>query len=212
MNQRVLLIHGFANGIRFSVFRSRRGEDAGFSAFKEMIRAGDAAVFHWDIVEDATFWQSLTPKFALEIYRREFEKAQGEETLGALHAALTETQPQVVICHSMGCQLLLNELERFELPGSVRKVLFVQADLPRTFHLSAHATAFLSREGAAWFSLYCPWDPTLLVSAMWNRRWRAGLLRTKTAGVQNLLFPLWLPWNLHTSSIRDPRLVRWIGL
>ena len=78
----------------------------------------------------------------------------------------------------------------------------IQSDLP--INTSFHTSVPIHH-------LYCPWDPTLILSSVTNKSLRAGLLASKNSNVQNILFPLVRISNLHTSSIRDKKLIAFIN-
>ena len=101
----------------------------------------------------------------------------------------------------MGCLLLQLYLEKFTVPSSVKSIVLVQSDLPASVSL---------RTTIPIYHLYCPWDPTLLVSSTINKTMRAGLQPTKQPGVKDILFPLKQLPNLHTSSICDKKLVKFV--
>ncbi|OGL99357.1 hypothetical protein A2304_00060 [Candidatus Uhrbacteria bacterium RIFOXYB2_FULL_57_15] len=197
----IALIHGFATGLNVSLIRTARGKDAGFFGFKGLVEKRIAKPFRWDAIENVSFWKALSPLTYLTVYKREREMIQSEKTHAALDAFLQEEQPRVVVCHSMGCALLLAFLARHGLPSSVRHVVFVQADIPRN--------ATLPNAGVAWHNLHCPWDPTLLASAIYHRSIRAGQIGLRDPRARNRLTPLFGGWNLHTVSISDPKIAAW---
>lgn len=197
----IALIHGFATGLDVSVFRARKGADAGFGGFRRAIEEGRARAFRWDVAELVSFWRALSPLTYLNVYRREQAQIHSETTHEALKAFLQREQPRVIVCHSMGCALLLSFLARHALPASVRHVVFVQADIPGN-------TVLPSVENVAWHNLYCPWDPTLLASTVLHASLRGGLCGLGDAQAVNRLTPL-LGINPHVASINDPSIEKW---
>lgn len=203
---RIVLIHGFATGIDYSVFRPAYGEDAGFLAFRSDIESGNAKAFRWDLKESASFFQSLNPFYTWSIYRREKRVASDVETYHRLHDFLTREQPEILICHSMGCFLFLEYLKHEKLPTSVRRVVLNQADIPAGSMTLPHAIKDRVQTGTLHFiNTFCFWDPTLWLSAIMSVSIKAGLIGLKNPFVQNRLFPLYRPWNLHMSALRDAR-------
>ena len=198
-----ILIHGFATGLDLPPFRPARGANAGFLGFGKQIENGGAKPFRWDERESLSFWKSFSPFAYLDVYRRETKLIRDEKTHAELDAFLALEQPRIIVCHSMGCALLLAFLERHALPASVRHVVFVQADIPRT-------AALPSVPSVSWHNLFCPWDPTLLVSSFYHRTPRAGQTGLRDAHAQNHLTPLLRGPNLHTASIRNPNVAKWI--
>lgn len=198
----IVLIHGFATGLDISIIRTARGEEAGFFGFKNLIEKGIAKPFRWDERASLSFWKSLSPLTYLTVYKRESESIHSEKTLAALDAFLRAEQPRVVVCHSMGCALLLAFLSRHGLPPSVRHVVFIQADVPRN-------TPLPPVENVTWHNLHCPWDPTLFASSLYHRTIRAGQTGLRDPNAHNRLTPLFGGMNLHTVSISDPKIAAW---
>lgn len=194
----VVLIPGYATELA-SAFRSARGADGGFGAFAGDVAAGRAVVYRWGVLGHAKWHHSINPFYFLRLYRRERALACAHQTLEALHALLQQESPTQIVCHSMGCLLLVEYLKKFVLPASVERIVFVQADIDANTEIVS--TVPLT-------NVHCPWDPTLALSSLHHRQLRAGLVGLRQA--DNHHFSLRLPVNLHTSSIRDSRLRRMI--
>jgi pimeloyl-ACP methyl ester carboxylesterase len=201
---RILLVHGYAVDTRFSVFRSRLGPEAGFLGFRGALASGDARVFRWGREEDATFFEALNPWHVHGIYRRELARVLDPLWQKRLWEAMTDPSIETVVAHSMGCRFVLETLRRYGAPPHLKRVVLVQGDV---------AVEEMPPGGSvSYFNLFCPWDVTLLVSALVHRSWRIGLRRWERPGVRNVWFPLWRPFNVHTASLRSPRLLRWLSV
>jgi len=198
---KTVLIPGFAVGLTTPIFRPGFGVSAGFSAWKKPITAGEAAVFYWGINRQVNLWQILNPFFLRDHYEDEKILAQATETFERLRVFLEQAQPTKIVCHSMGGFLLNQYCKKFSLPSSVKKIFLVQSDL------SIKDKINFPVDDLSVYNIFCPWDPTLLISWLYNRVWRVGLGPIKVKGFKNISFPLFRPLNLHTSSIRDPGLV-----
>ncbi len=202
---RIVLVHGFATGIHFSVFRPAQGIDAGFSAFHSDIENGGVKAFRWDIKEEASFLQSLNPFYTLGVYDRERAIAQRAEMHHALHAFLEKELPEVIICHSLGALLFFQFLQKHTLPDSVRLIVFNQADVSPSEVCIPKKIAKRIQSGALKIiNTSCPWDPNLLFSRMLHGP-RAGLNGMRHACIKELFFPLVKPIHLHMSAIRSAR-------
>jgi alpha-beta hydrolase superfamily lysophospholipase len=201
---RIVLIHGFATGIDY-LWRPAFGADAGFSGFAESIAKGETSVFRWDIKEHAG-WRSLNPWYSFGIYRRERELAAHSDTHRSLERFLEQEKPEIIVCHSMGCYLLLKYLERHHLPASVHTILFNQADVDaRAFTVPASFEEAIRCKRLRLINSFCLWDPTLMLSLLISGLPRAGLRPLAHPLVEDIPHPLTKPWNLHTSAIRDSR-------
>lgn len=202
---RIALIHGFATGIHFSFLRPAYGSDAGFTAFQIEVKRGEAKVFRWDIKERASFFQSLNPFYIWNVYRRERSIVKKTTTHAALQHFLESESPEILVCHSMGVFLFFEYLRHGELPASVRRVVFSQADLSSKQVRFSPLMEERIRSGELQITnAYCPWDPTLWFSRVLNGQ-RAGLTGMRHPLVHERFFPLIKPVNLHTSAIRSSR-------
>lgn len=201
----IVLIHGFATGIRFSIFRKAHGADAGFSAFQEDVNFGDAKAFRWDIKEDASFLQSLNPYYPWGVYRREKAIVENRKTHEALARFLANETPRTIVCHSMGARLMIEYLKHEPLPSSVRCIILNQADVaPADLELSRELMERMRQGNLQFINTFCPWDPSLWYSRAFHGP-RAGLVGLSRNDVQNKFFPLVKPVNLHTAAIRSHR-------
>jgi alpha-beta hydrolase superfamily lysophospholipase len=194
---RVALIHGYAIGLTSPGIRRGFGATAGFRAFAADITAGEAAVFRWGLERAAPWHALLDPVAQYRFYLAEQADAVSVATQERLRVFLERERPSVVVAHSMGTALLLAYARAHGLPPCVRHVVMAQSDLIADADLSAFPRVH---------NLYCPWDPTLLASAVMSRRRRAGLGPVRGAHVTNLLLPAWRLPNLHTSAPRDPQM------
>ena len=197
----ILLIHGYAVHLTSPLVRPALGSHKGFRTFIPLIQNRQATVFSWGLEKQVSFLSLLNPFFLKHFYHQEREVALHPNTHTELQALLQKERPRIIVCHSMGSVLLNGYLKTYSLPPSVEAIVFVQSDL--SVHDSINFPVPV-------YNLYCPWDPTLLVSSLFNRSARVGLRKIKHPSVQNILFPLNRPFNLHTSSIRDPKLRTWI--
>lgn len=199
---KIVLLHGFAVGLTSPVVRRPFGPGASFEVFNKAVEGGEAAVFSWGDKQQVGLFRLINPLFLRRFYQKEKKLAQDIETQKALNNFLIHEQPEIIISHSMGSFLLSKFLQKFSLPKSVRLLIFIQADVSEKTGVSP---------GVRILNLYCPWDPTLLVSTVLNHGWRWGLKKIKQENIENILFPLWRPPNLHTSSIRDKKLLELIS-
>ena len=198
---KIVLLHGFAVGLTAPIVRPPFGASASLEAFEKDVFTGRATVFPWGIERKVQPWELLNPFLFDKLYLEESNLVHSDKLQSELHHFFEEQQPSVIVAHSMGCLLLQLYLEKFTVPSSVKSIVLVQSDLPASVSL---------RTTIPIYHLYCPWDPTLLVSSTINKTMRAGLQPTKQPGVKDILFPLKQLPNLHTSSICDKKLVKFV--
>ncbi len=210
--KKIVLIHGYATGLEVQPVRERHGEDAGFLAFRDEVQRGNAVSFRWSLRRDVTFPTAASVKPYRSLYQEERARTKDPEVHAELVRFLDQEQPVTILCHSLGSVLFWEFLKTHRLPDSVKNVVFVQADLPTHPDPLPREVELLLHAGSPQLhNLCCPWDPTLLLSSAIHQEVRAGLTGLELPYARNQRFPLWRPWNLHTSSIRDPKLVEWVA-
>jgi hypothetical protein len=203
-----LLIHGYGVGAQYLSFHQAEGVNAGFGAFDKLIAEGRVGVFRWDIPRYFGYKTVFNPLSHLELYNKERAKAQSIEIHAKLTKTLQETSPENIVCHSMGCHLLMSYLKLNTLPPSVKNIILIQADIPNNTPLSETVESLIKAKKLKIINLYCPWDQALLTTLPLHFKLKAGLTGYKNPQVQNIFFPLYKRTNLHTSSINDPDLVK----
>lgn len=203
---KILLIHGYGIGIRSSIFKPAEGEDAGFGAFKELIKEGIAKVFRWDIQSNFGLPQVVNVKNYLAIYKKERDLAISLSLQDRLFEVIQSYKPTVIICHSMGCYLFLHFSNQRALPSFVTKIIFVQADLPYDFKiLNKDILKRLEIGQLTFINYYCPWDPTLLADTIMKKSKIAGAVGASVPYVKNEPFPLYRKINLHNCNISNKK-------
>ena len=191
------LIHGYGKSLDIS--ESEIPANGGFYIFDAELSSGDARAFLWAVPWSRKWLAPWNPWAQLQLYRAERKEIQKDALLERLGQELREFQPDQVICHSMGAQLLVNYVERYGLPESVRSVVFVQADVARTEVLPVIPHV-------SWSNYWCWWDSALWISAVLNLRFPCGLLGSDDKMVTNHFFGLSKGPNLHQDVWRDERL------
>ncbi|MEI6222213.1 MAG: hypothetical protein WCP97_05610 [bacterium] len=199
------LIHGFAAGVEFSYLRPRLTAETCFPAFEPLLKTGKAEIFQWGITEDLSLHQTLNIKEIQRIYRTEKAMAGSNAVQEKLEKFLHRNQPSAILCHSMGAYLLLEYMNAKGLPAFVKTIIFVQADLPRRFHLRDVACKSRLQKGSLqMYNYFCPWDQALWTSVFQNKNSSAGLQGALVPQVENCFFPLYTSLNLHMSSVSNP--------
>jgi hypothetical protein len=202
-----LLIHGYGVGAQYLNFHLAEGVNAGFGAFDKLIAEGRAGVFRWDIPKYYEYNTIFNPLNHLALYNQERAKAQTKETHAELAKMQRDSNPETIVCHSMGCHLLISYLKHNTLPTSVKNIVLIQADIPDDTLLPDTIEKSICDKKLKILNLYCPWDQALLTTLPLHFKLKAGLTGYKNPLVQNIFFPLYKRSNLHTSSINDSNLI-----
>ena len=156
-----LLIHGYGVGLQYSFFKQAEGVNAGFGAFDELIEQKQASVFRWDIPRKLNLFESINPIINLRHYRKEVTKAQDKATHQALEQELDTQQPEIIVCHSTGSLLLYSYLQEYILPQSVKRIVFIQSNIPRTMSTPQYLENALNNKSITMINMYCCWDQAL---------------------------------------------------
>ncbi len=206
---KTLLIHGYAAGLQTSVFPNSFGQHAGFRGLIDEIKQGSISLFQWGVMDAPTWRDLVNPIAYYRLYRNEESLAASQTTQHDLYQRMVDENPSTLIAHSLGCRLLLNTVNSLDLPPSVERIVFLQADFSRSECIE-HAGALdrLANQSLTLENYHCIWDPSLATSAILHRTPRAGMLPWPQAHVHNHFFPLLRPINLHTSPLRDRAFLR----
>lgn len=202
--QRFLYLHGYGTAIE-SFFQRPLPQHRGFWLSENFNQQHSVLPpFDWSIRTKLNWWAALNPCTQFQVYLKYRQAVEDEQVLKKLNSMLKAEQPTTLVCHSLGCQLLLNYLKFFQLPASVNRVIFLQADIPHDQKIDLPKEVTLT-------NVYCPWDFSLLVSSLYHFKLRAGIfglntLKTekgKSSNHQNVFFPALIWGNPHTAVLRD---------
>lgn len=197
----VVLVHGYAGETRVPIFRSPLDETAGFLGLRSLVESGEAHVFAWGVPRDLTLAEAFNPATFKSIYENEQEIVMQEEAQKCLYTFLERHKAITVVGHSLGARYIYEMAKHIGVPNCVQRVVWVQGGVDASLNFQGLFPELVN--------LYCPWDPTLLLSALFfHQSFRAGLCPIR--GAKNHLFPLWRLPNLHTSSQKSPQLKRWL--
>lgn len=170
-----------------------------------MLDDGTADIFRWDQVYDFIVKEAINPNSYVEVYRKERKLIHSTEMQKGLYNKILTFEPEVIVCHSLGCELLLKTLRSSStLPPFIKKIAFSQADISHNASIPRLVKKRIQEGELSLINYYCPWDILLMASTFMNKRPRSGLKGHKdTRHVKNTFFPLYKTINLHQSGIAD---------
>lgn len=204
-----ILVHGYATGLRVSSLRQPFGAHSGFIGLSADVDAGRSVAFRWSKDLSLSLVDSLNLWKYFQLYRDEEALAESVETQSALFAFIDHAGSTTIICHSLGCRLMIGMMNVVGLPSCISKVILLQGDVPTTARLSNHTvTDRLASKTLVIENYHCWWDQSLLASTALHRTPRIGLLGWNEIGIKNIFYPLLKPMNLHTSPLRDRTLLK----
>ncbi|MFW5719402.1 MAG: hypothetical protein ACOCXT_00015 [Candidatus Dojkabacteria bacterium] len=153
----------------------------------------------------------------LKTYLREKKIVSKSAAQVQLYEKIQRERITTLICHSMGAFLVFNMINNPDLglPGCVKTIVLVQADIPRTLLINnPEVYSRLQKKHLHFLNYHCFWDITLCLSGIINRYKPAGLFGYQPEGsdistlITNRFFPLNRSLNVHNSSIGDRRFYR----
>ncbi len=196
---KIILIPGYGTGVTRSIFKKEVSKLRGFEIFS---KTAGVEVFEWGRDYNYSFLQSLNPLVAIKLYFQEKKMVLDPGMQEKLYQYLQLHKPQTIVAHSQGTVLLTEVLKNYPLPY-IKKIIFVQSDLRMNNenqdilkNISSHTKLL---------NVHCFWDQALLSSLLLNQSVPLGLKKDKI--FQNHFIPLWRTFNLHESSLNDPRLL-----
>jgi hypothetical protein len=197
------LIHGGFVGIKFWQYRDRQTEHGSFYAFADLVKNGTAALHLWSQVNcDLDFWQVHNIPQMFDYYYQERTYCDSKIAHDRLAQFLSEHQPKAIACHSLGCHLILQYLNKHHLPDRTTAIYLAQGDFDRDFAITNPAILNRIEQGnLKIYNYYQPWDQMLLISLLANRRVAAGTAGTKESYFSDRFFPQITSPNPHHSQL-----------
>ncbi|MEI6729187.1 MAG: hypothetical protein WCK98_06110 [bacterium] len=209
---KILYIHGYSTKTTH-LFRPKAWSEKEIcNTIFELKKQQPAEIdfFHWGWSLKLSKLQYFNPFQHLKVYLTERKMAKSKGLLNRLHQTINTYQPEVIICHSMGSFVLLNYLNKFGKPDSLKKIVTMQADFPRSYKLSQDIEQSLESKELKFYNIYCPWDELLPLSMAINLKPPAGMFGMANKNVQNILFPLYDDLDFHNSILNSTRAARFL--
>jgi hypothetical protein len=201
MSAKILLINGYATKLYCKQLDYDRGLQVNFAA---ELQSGLAESFLWGIETECSLMEFFNPFFQLSLFNRELLLAQNKKQLNTLYEVLNQGHFETLVCHSLGARLVFEYLKHFELPGSVKNIVFVQGCLPKVM-VEKNEQFLKKTEHINITNYYCWWDNALLSYNLIGGGLTVGQAGINSNLAVNKFFPLYKKINLHTSSIYDER-------
>lgn len=186
-----VFIHGYGTNVTSPV-QKPLGVDKGLHA----LRREEFVAFDWSLPYNLSLLHTIDPRTHRAIYEAERARTSDECVHGRLAEFLSLRRPEVIIAHSLGCELLRQHILTHELPDSVRRIVWMQADIESDAKV-------VMQEHVQIYTIFCPWDPAMIISSIFHGKIRAGLLGMRDARAKNVFLPATRLPNPHTSCLYD---------
>lgn len=195
MPVKVILVHGFGVNLHKKLNRKPIPEGEEFKAFKLLVQTGSAKVFRWGIHKKLNPLQVYSLKAYSKVYKNEKLLAQSENLqLDLFKMVQNNEEVETVICHSLGCSLFMNSINKFGLKNKIKKIVLISADLPRNWQITnPDIKARIQKNELEITNIFCITDYTLFVSSIYNKYIPAGLFGLNIENIKN---KIWFTNNL----------------
>jgi hypothetical protein len=210
---KVFLIHGSMVGVP-SFYKSSKAlkqqlEDGMYSIFRDELKKQnpDYYLFKWMSEHDPK--TKLNPKADLESYYNEQKLILTDTLQKRLFKELTEQKPAVVVSHSMGCELLINMINNFDLPDIIKCIITINSDSPEDKAISnKHVIHRLTSKELDFINLHSITDITLAASVLLNNnKMRAGQNGYKNELINNQIVDIYGNHNLASTLESTKKLI-----
>ncbi len=190
------LIHGYGKALDLA--EPTIPTNGGFYSFDREIHSGEAYPFVWSLEYPRHWWTPWSVYHQWKLYRLEQQYVESHQLHKRLIQQLIDTQPRVIIAHSMGTKLLHNALKYNSqaLPSSVKYIVLCQADLIQWD---------VCIKGVQVISMHCWWDLSLWCSTLLSGTIPLGLMESPKSRTQDCFRGLYHGYNLHKDIWKDQK-------
>lgn len=203
-----VFIHGYGTNVS-SKLQKPLSKHKGLKVAKDL-KAFEA--FEWSIPATFSDEQTHNPLSYLDLYLKEHRKSKQITTHQSLKKFFDRTNPTTIICHSLGCELLLNYLENYNVPTNVKEVVFLQPNTSALRQITnTQFIAQVESEKISAITYFCPWDITLMIGSIVNCQISAGLFGFWTGPFSNIFLPAISAANPHTACLSEPKLLKYFS-
>jgi hypothetical protein len=210
---KVFLIHGSMVGVP-SFYKSSKAlnqqlEDGMYSIFRQELKDNNPDFYLFKWMSKHNQKEKLNPKADLDSYYKEQKLILTEELQLRLYAELIKNNPKVIVSHSMGCELLINMINKYGLPASVNSIITINSDSPEDKEITNQEVVdCLINENLKFINLHSITDITLAASAVLNKnKLRAGQKGYSSLLIDNRKINIFGNHNLATTLESTKKLI-----
>jgi hypothetical protein len=209
--KKILLIPGSMMGLIHKNDHVKK-VTGGFNNYFDLINSGKVKVFIWSQIYyffNSDIELNINIPLYLKAYFKEKKYIQTDKALELLKEKITAEKPQILICHSAGCEYLILMLNKYiNVDFSfIEEIRFYNNDASSQLKLrnSKIIEKIKSKNLRIWHN-YCFYDYTLWISILLNFRIPQGLFPfQKTLYTSKLLLLNPLNYNNHNAVIKKLR-------
>jgi hypothetical protein len=169
------LIHGYGVGASYNILgyktKPAKFNHSGFIAYP------DAYVFNWFTEKNFGFLETVNLLSHYRLYKYEQKIANSKSLQARLNKELELKNPETIICHSMGCFLLLEYFRSYKPCSNLKRVILLQGDYSSSYNLPKSLTESKQIEI---FNFYNWLDQALFQSSVLSLNLKAGQIGWKS--------------------------------
>lgn len=185
----LILVHGNAVGIEFSGFGGDR-QYAEFTGFKKEIDDGSAKIYRWHYRnEKFSFLDGLNPFKFGQLYFEERGYCHNPDSLQSLNNFISAEKPKILLGHSLGALQIVNYLEKYDIPETLKKIVLVQGAYPSNYKITNPLILEkINKSEVEITNFHSVFDQMLWIYSLAHLHMPAGLFGTKNKLIRNVNF------------------------
>jgi hypothetical protein len=201
---KAVLVHGNATGIEFYKFE-RDTKYGDFTGFQNEIDNEEVKLYRWHYInEKYSFLDTLNFLKFSQLYFEERKYCSNPKALENMHEYIKSAQPSILLGHSLGAFQIFNYLNNYDLPDSVKKVVFVQGAFPSHEEITNSKILEKIKTGSLTIQNYHSiYDQMLWIYTLAHFHTPGGLYGAKSKYIENIEFTRLGPGNPHLWTIKN---------
>jgi len=203
-NNQIVLVHGNATGIEFAMYgRDKKYID--FTGFKNEIDIETAKIYHWHYInEKYSLIETFNPFKFTQLYFDERKYCSNPKALENMRDYIEKEKPSILLGHSLGAFQIFNYINKYDLPDSVKKVVFVQGAYPSHEELiNPKVIDKIESKKLIIQNYHSIFDQMLWIYTLAHFHTPGGLFGSKSNYIENIEFTRYSSGNPHLWSIKS---------
>ena len=178
---------------------------ADFTSFKNEIDNDLAKIYRWHYINDKySFLNTLNPLKFSQLYFEERKYCSNSKALENMRDFIEMEKPTVLVGHSLGAFQIFNYLNKYDLPDSVKKVVFVQGAYPsHEILINPKTIEKIESKKLVIQNYHSTFDQMLWVYALAHFHTPGGLYGSKCKYIENIEFTRFGIENPHLWTIKN---------
>jgi len=200
----IVLVHGNANGIEFELF-GRHKKYADFLGFKNEIDIETAKIYRWHYINQKYNLLNTLNLFKFsQLYFEERKYCSNPNALKTMQEFIEIEQPTILLGHSLGAFQIFNYLNNFDIPSSLKKIVFVQGAFPSHEKITnPKIIQRIENKSLVIENYHSPFDQMLWIYTIAHFHQPGGLYGAKDTCISNIEYTRFGPGNPHLWTVHN---------